>query len=241
MARVTKNAAAHAIAPQTGEVDVSAIEEIERPRFEDQSIEPVDIVYPSVGDMHQHGNRSVQIEQRVNLDGAFLLAEPGPRENRQTQIDRRRIDRVNGALDVDAEDLVGIELASASDEQQSQVFIYTPIAGRIGIGQGAASDRASQSQVIELLTARAQAVFDIPQALPEGELGEGHAQQLVPAREPRGLIRTTILRDNPAKLAVGNKVDDLGKYEASDVHNIEHYRKRPRLKGLFRKRLSRSF
>lgn len=206
--------------PQTGEVDISAIEEIERPGFEYQSIEPVDVVYPSVGDMHQHWNRSVQIEQRVNLDGAFLLAEPGPRENRQTQIDRSRIDRVNGALDVDAEDLIGIELASASDEQQSQVFIDTPIAGRIGIGQGAASDRASQSQVIELFTARTQAVFDIPQALPEGELGEAHAQQLVPAREPRSLILTTILRDNPAKLAVGNKVDDLGKYKASDVHNI---------------------
>jgi len=59
----------------------------------------------------------------VYLDGAFLLAEPGPRENRQTQIDRSRIDRINGALDVDAEDLIGIELARASDEQQSHVFI----------------------------------------------------------------------------------------------------------------------
>ena len=85
--------------------------------------------------------------------------------------------------------------------------------------------------MIELLTARAQAVFDIAQALPKGELGERHAQQLVPAGEPRGLILTTILRDNPAKLAVGNKVDDLGKYEASDVHNIGTLQKTATVEG----------
>jgi len=33
-------------------------------------------------------------------------------------------------------------------------------------------------------------------------------------------VLTTILRDNPSKLAVGNEVDDLGKYETSGVHNI---------------------
>jgi hypothetical protein len=220
-------------APQTGEVDVSAIKEVERARFEDQRIEPVDVVDPAIGDMHQHRDRSVQIEQRVHLDRALFLAEPRPGENCQTQINRGRVDRVNGAVDVDAERLVGIQLTSASDEQQGQVFIDPPIAGRVSVGQGAASDRAAQPQVVELVAARAQTVFDISEALPEGNLRKGHAQKLVPAREPRSLILTTILRDNPAKVALGNKVDDLGEYKASDMHNIETLQKSSALERSF--------
>lgn len=42
---------------------------------------------------------------------------------------------------------------------------------------------------------------------------------------------TTILRDNPSKLAVGNEVDDLGKYETSGVHNIGTLQKALMIRG----------
>ena len=63
-----------------------------------------------------------------------------------------------------------------------------PVAGFVGIGQRALGDVATDAQVVELGLVRAQAGFDVAQALAVSELREGHAEKLVEMREGLGWI-----------------------------------------------------
>ena len=65
---------------QSGEIDVAAIHDVERTRFDRQMIEDRDIVHFPVGNMDKTGNVAAQIQQRVQLDGAFATAKRGPRK-----------------------------------------------------------------------------------------------------------------------------------------------------------------
>src|SRR5215216_6348462 len=75
--------------------------------------------------------------------------------------------------------------------------MLTPPASRpvpllVGIRQGAARDRASDPHVVEPVGHGAQTGFDVAQALAVGELGEDHAQELVPARKTSKTTRARV-------------------------------------------------
>jgi hypothetical protein len=84
---------------QTGEIDVSAIHDIERARFEDQEVEGIDIVHFSAGNVDKTRNVATEIDQSVELDGGLAFAKSGPGKKLQTEIDRSRIEGVNRPLD----------------------------------------------------------------------------------------------------------------------------------------------
>ena len=63
-----------------GEVQVGAVQNIERSRFECDLIEDVDVVYLGMGDKDHGGYVAVQIEQGMNFDSAFVFAELCPWE-----------------------------------------------------------------------------------------------------------------------------------------------------------------
>jgi len=51
------------------------------------------------------------------------------------------------------------------------------------MSQGTSGNRAANSYVMELGVVGTQATFDVAQALPKDQLGKGHAQILIHARE----------------------------------------------------------
>ena len=106
---MTKKASASVNAIQAGEVDVAAVHDVEGARLEDQRIEERHIGGLPVGDGHERRDVAPQVEQRVELDRRLGPAEAGPREQGQTEVDRRRIEGVDRLRQVDREGLVGVQ------------------------------------------------------------------------------------------------------------------------------------
>ncbi len=69
------------------------------------------------------------------------------------------------------------------DQDLGEIGIDPPIAFLVGHGQGLARDSRPDPHVVELLGASTQTGFDVAQALAIGKLGEGQAQEVVPAGE----------------------------------------------------------
>ena len=119
----------------------------------------------AVGDVDEAGDVAAQIDQCMKLDRRLGRAKRCPGKQRQAQIDRRGIQRVDGILQVHAEGLVHIELARDPDQVLRELGIDAPVARFVRIGQGAAGHRCADPQVVELGALSTQAGGDVAQAL----------------------------------------------------------------------------
>src|SRR5271169_1335510 len=59
---------------QTLEIHVAAIHDVERAGLRQNLVEDVDVMHFSVGNADKRGDVAVQVQQRVHLDGGFVLA-----------------------------------------------------------------------------------------------------------------------------------------------------------------------
>ncbi len=64
---------------QSGEVEIPTIHDVEGAGLWEQFVEHLDIGQLAVGDMNERGDVASQIEERMELDRRFGLAEVGPR------------------------------------------------------------------------------------------------------------------------------------------------------------------
>jgi hypothetical protein len=78
---------------QSCEVHIRAVEQVERTGFENERIQPQHVVGTRRAHFDLYGNRTTQVELRVQLDARFGRAELGPRKKLQGQVDGRRTDR----------------------------------------------------------------------------------------------------------------------------------------------------
>ena len=72
--------------------------------------------------------------------------------------------------------------------------------------------------MIQLVWRGAQTGFNVSQTLAIGELGEGHAQELIPAGEAPQPVIAAVARDASAKLSIGKESDQLREHDAAKVH-----------------------
>jgi hypothetical protein len=91
------------------EVDVSAIHDVDGTGLGHQLIEDIDVVQLAVADKDEGWDIAPQIQERVQLDRRFGRAERRPWKDRETQIDRGGIERVDGVLEIEPERLVGVK------------------------------------------------------------------------------------------------------------------------------------
>ena len=148
----------------------------------------------AVADVDEGRNGSAQVEQRVQLDRRLGRAKRRPRKQRQAQIDGGGVQRIDGLGQIHLQRFVGIEPAGDADQRLRELVVDVPVARFVGVGQCAAADVAPHAQVVELGGLRAQARLDVAQALPVGQLREGHAQELVQAAEAAHIEVAAILR-----------------------------------------------
>ena len=95
------------------EVEEATIHDVESARLGQQLVEDVDLVHLAITDVNEGGDVAAQIEQCMQLDGCLGRAEYRPRKYRQTQIDSRGVERLDGFLQIDAEGLLRILRATA--------------------------------------------------------------------------------------------------------------------------------
>src|SRR5207237_10813057 len=88
-----RHAAGEAIQP--GKVVVAAVENVEGPGLDGQQIHRGHVGHFAAGNMDKTGNIAAQVQKRVQLDGAFALAELCPGQERKTQVDGGGIEGIN--------------------------------------------------------------------------------------------------------------------------------------------------
>src|SRR5215471_14111136 len=101
---------------ESREINVSAVHNVDGARLGQQQIENVHVVQFPLGNMDETGNAASQVEQGVHLHGGLGAAEVRPRKHRQTQIDGRGIQGVNGVVEIDPHAVAGIKPPCLSDQ-----------------------------------------------------------------------------------------------------------------------------
>ena len=201
-------------------VHVAAVHDVEGAGLGRQLVEHVDIVQLAVGDVDERGDAAAQVHQGVQLHGPLGRPEAGPGEQGQAQVDGGRVERVDGVVEFDAEVLVQVELARGVDQGLGEVGVDAPVPRLVGVGQCVARDRAANAHVVELAPLGAQACLDVAQALPVGQLGEGHAAELVEAGERLDLVMAPVAPDAAPQRVHGEMFHHLGEDEAVGVHAL---------------------
>jgi hypothetical protein len=106
------------------------------------------------------------------------------------------------------------------DQYLCEIGIDMPVTRLIGIGQRAAGHgTGTEAQVVKLLRHRAQAGFDVPQALAIRELREGHAEKLIPAGEVAYPLVAAVAPDQSTEGVPGHVIHELHEHRPSLEHS----------------------
>jgi len=149
---------------------------------------------------------------------SFVFAELGPGKERQAQIDGSGIESVDGLLQLQAEVLVGIKQTGLGDQHLGKVGVDPPVPHAVGVGQGIAGYLSPDTQMIKLRLHRPQTGFDVAQAFPVGQLGEGQAEKLIPAGKTLDLVMSMIPLDAFVEFVNRKKIHQLGKECFAGIH-----------------------
>ena len=176
------------------------------------------VVQLSVGDVNEARDRTAQIEQRVHLHGGLGSAERRPRENRQTQIDCRRIERIGRFAEFHPEALYRIELSGLTDQHLGEVGVNAPVAGFVRVGQRRAPNRFAEPHVIKLRDLGRQAGFDVSETFSRGQLGKRHNPEMFGTAQRLDVTVAAIPLDNPRKCCPRQKIHQLGEQRLARIH-----------------------
>ncbi len=204
---------------EPGVIEIASVHDnIERSGFRNELIENIDVMDLAVGDKGKCRNTSSQVEQGVEFDCRFRLAEVCPGEQGQAQVDSGGIKRIDGLLQIQAEVVRGIELSCLGYQYLGKVGIDAPVPFLIGFGQSASSDAAPNAHMITSGRNGSKTGLDITQAFTIGQLGEGHAEILVPAGECSHSLISLISRNTPSEFMHGENIHKLREDQPAGIH-----------------------
>ena len=131
----------------------------------------------------------------MDISGSFGGLEASPREGVQAQIDGRRVERVDGIVEVRAETLVLVQRPGDADQGLGEVLPDPPGAHFIGVSQREVGNPSADAHAVELVALGAQADHEIAQGATAGDLRDGPAQELVRAGERANAAVAAIATD----------------------------------------------
>src|ERR1039458_3266462 len=146
----------------------------------------------------------------MHLDGAAGALKRSPGTQRKANINRGRIQGVDGVVQFNPERFVSIQWPSDGNQHLCQIAIDTPVSVFVGVGQRRARNLPADSQMIKLSRYGPQARLHIPQTLTMSQLSKRHAEPLIPTGESAQVEVSAVSRNTCLKLAVGNEVHQLG-------------------------------
>ncbi len=204
---------------QPAEVQIAPIHQVERPDFEHQVVQNIDLVGLAVCDVNEAGDAAMQVQQGVQLDGGLGGAKRCPRMQGQTQVDGAGVERVDRCIQIDSQRLLGVQRSGHANQMLRNVGIDLPGSGSVRIGQCVARNRrAAKPHVVQPIGLGSQVDFDIAQGLAIGQLRECHGEELVQAREVFDLVVAPMFGHTPAKGAHGQIGHELRKNELALMH-----------------------
>jgi len=205
---------------ETGEVHITAVEQIKRSRFQQHLVEKIDIVDLPAGHINTGGNAAAHIQERMQLDRTFVTAKLSPRKQRQAQIDGGRVEGIHGLGQVHAERFVAVKIPRPVDQHLCEVAINAPVANLVGMRQRVARNLPPETDVVKFGLLGAKASFDIAQAAAIGELSKQEAKELIPTREVFDVTIALIAIDTKLKLVSREEIQELRENTAAKIHGL---------------------
>lgn len=199
-------------------IGVAAVHDVDGAGLGHDQIERVDVTHFSVRDVDEGRDVAAQIEQRVHLHGGLCALEVRPREHRQAQVDRRGIEREDGALEIEAEIVVDVKPPRLRDQSLRQLGMDAPVPRLVRVGQRGATNGRAKSHGVELARLGLQTGLDVAQALAVGQLCERHRSILLGAGERADAMVAAIAQDQTLERAPWQKVHQLGEQRLACVH-----------------------
>jgi hypothetical protein len=204
---------------KTSKIDVAFVHDIKGAGFEKDMIEKMDIVRLPACNAYKRGNLRMQVELRMDLDGAFVPAMLSPGKQGQAQIDDSGIQGVNRPLEIHPQRFLGVQLTRLLDQNQTHVAIDAPVALFVGLGQRVARDSCLDAGMIELWPDRPQTNFDVAQRLSAGQLGKSHAVKVIETSERFHPMIAAISIDASFETPQRKKIHDLRKNSSTVIHD----------------------
>ena len=204
-------------------VQVTSVHDKERSWLQNQAVQHIDLVHLAIADVDEGRNRASEVQDDVQLHGCLGFAKRRPFEQAQAQIDGGGIQCVDRVLEIEPQVLVQIKLASASDQNCSQVGPDTPVARLVGIGQGRAVNAVAKSHGVQLARVGSKRHFDVAQTLSPSQLSKNHDAKQLRASQVQHTQVETIASHDTRKACPWNELHDLREQGLADIH-----RKSPR-------------
>ena len=170
------------------------------------------------GNETHRGDVAPEVQEGVELHRSLALAEGGPRERGEAEVDHCRIEGVDGVLQLDPEGLGRVQGPSGGDQPLGEVGGDPPVPGLVGMGQRVPRDHAPEAHVVQLGLGHPETGLDVAQALPVRELGKGQAEELIPAGEGLDLVVALVPLHADAEVVRGDEIHQLGEDRATSVH-----------------------
>lgn len=205
------------------EIEITAIHQIKRARFDGKIVQYIDLVGLAIGDMNKAGDRSAQIEQGMQLDGGFGRAKRRPWMHRQTQVDSGCVEGINRRIQIDSHRLVGIQRPRHRNQMLRKIGINLPWPNSVRIRQRVAGNRfAAKPHVVQPVRLRPQIDFDIAQGFSIRQLSKGHRKELIQTRKILDLVFAPMRGHAASKGGQWQISHDLRKNELAMMHrNLE--------------------
>jgi hypothetical protein len=204
---------------EPAEIDIAAIHQIERTGLVEELIEPKHFLVRGQTDQYLRGQMRVHFQLSVDLQTRTLGIEARPGVNRQTQVDNTGIQRINRLVQVQSQGFVEVKLSRLSDQQLGHIGEDAPVPSRQSIGQGAATNRSAQAQMVKLLGSRVQTRFDIAQTFAPSQLSKDQADELLPTGEVLDLVVAIVALNATMKLLPMKQIQKLGEHKMAGVHD----------------------
>src|SRR5271169_148536 len=144
--------------------------------------------------------------------------ESRPWKNGQAQINGGRVERIDGAVEIEAERFLRVHRPCGRDQDLGEVGVDAPVDGLVGIRQSGARDAAAEAHVIELPLHGAQTGLDIAQAFAIGQLREAKTKKLIQAGKAALTKIPRVTRDAFLKLVCGEMLHHLGEDCSANKH-----------------------
>ncbi len=203
---------------QAAEIDVGAVQDIERARLQHEIVEDVHVVGFSFRDADKTRDIATQVYQCVQFDGTLALAKSRPGKQRKTKIDGGGIEGVCRLFQIDSEAFFDIQFPGDADQNLSEVGVDTPVSFLVCPGQSVPGNIPSDAGMVEFGLHGTEACFDISEAFPIGDLCESHAEKLIETGKSPGSVIASIPPHATVEFAFWQEVHQLREYDSSCMH-----------------------
>jgi hypothetical protein len=203
---------------EPGEVHIAPIEDIESARLWKEIVQDPHIVRFSICHLDKRGDRTPQVEKRMELDGPLARAEKSPGKKGQAKVDRGGIESVDGVHEFQTKILVGIKSTSFGDKDLSKVGVDAPVARFVGVGQVVPGNMSADPHVIEAIPHRSQTGFDVAETLSIRKLSKRQAEELIETGKTLDLVIPAVAANAFSEFVERQEVHNLGEDGGRRVH-----------------------